>query len=593
MTCEISRFMMIARLFLVLCVVSSAWALCPTKCTCFLDYKGRNAVVCKDGGMVGPLNLNNVSLDTEVIKITAPDDNMNSLTMSPVFQSYKQLEEIHITKSNIPQLGMHFFYGLNKLDVLNLSQNNITQPLDHNFRGLSHLKELYLDDNRIISLPSGTFRYLHGLKLLSIQRNRIEELTPRIFLEISKLRMLKLSGNNLRELHPEVFKDIQELTYLECRGCALTTLNNEIYHLLPDLIHLDLGKNEIKNISQNDFQNLQSLRHLKLDSNMLYSIDISTFSSQAALRKLSLSNNKIKKISPGSFSENHNLTELDVSYNRVDDMSFLEPLYDILEKLDLSGNHLRTELLTALINLNSLKELKLADCGLAQINAEVIPKSVSVLDLSENYLSSLNKNILPPNLTTLDISGNRFRGLEEDILLYLDNTQNIKLGHNLWSCDLCHIVPMLERTNKSAVFRDVTCSAPYIFKGKKLEKIQRNELTWCSSASYTASDANFFSLGEDGKVGIIAASTSVFLLLLTAFAIIGALCYANRHAARYYTHEDKIATIEGESIFASNHSPLFCDGELNFKFPLDMEEKKISIATIDEIKKEHAITNGT
>lgn len=158
--------------------------------------------------MVGPLNLNNVSLNTEVIKITAPDDNLNALTMSPVFQSYKKLEEIHVTKSNIPQLGMHFFWGLTKLDVLNLSQNNITQPLDHNFRGLSNLRELYLDDNKIISLPSGTFRYLPELRVLSIQRNAFDELTPRMFLEISKLRILKLTGNNLKELSPEVFKDI-------------------------------------------------------------------------------------------------------------------------------------------------------------------------------------------------------------------------------------------------------------------------------------------------------------------------------------------------------------------------------------------------
>lgn len=205
---------MSAKLLILLCLVVRAWssALCPTKCTCYLDRKGRTSVICKEGGLVGPLNLNNVSLDTEVIKITAPEDNMNELTMSPVFQSYKNLEEIHVTKSNIPQLGMHFFWGLNKLDVLNLTQNNITQPLDHNFRGLSKLKELYLDDNRIISLPSGTFRYLHELKVLSVQRNRIEELTPRIFLEISKLKVLKLSGNNLKELNPEVFKDVQVIS---------------------------------------------------------------------------------------------------------------------------------------------------------------------------------------------------------------------------------------------------------------------------------------------------------------------------------------------------------------------------------------------
>lgn len=183
--------------------------MCPTKCSCYLDQRGRKTVLCKEGGLVGPLNLNNVSLDTEVIKITAPDDNTNLLTMSPVFQSYRHLEEIHITKSNIPQLGMHFFWGLSKLDVLNLSQNNISQPLDHNFRGLDQLKELYLDDNRIQSLPSGTFRYLRELKVLSIQRNRITDLVNRIFLEISKLRALKLSGNNLRELHPEVFRDVE------------------------------------------------------------------------------------------------------------------------------------------------------------------------------------------------------------------------------------------------------------------------------------------------------------------------------------------------------------------------------------------------
>lgn len=199
---------MTAKLLILLFSASQVSMMCPTKCSCYLDHKGRTSVLCKEGGMVGPLNLNNVSLNTEVIKITAPDDNLNALTMSPVFQSYKKLEEIHVTKSNIPQLGMHFFWSLTKLDILNLSQNNITQPLDHNFRGLSNLRQLYLDDNRIISLPSGTFRFLPELRVLSIQRNNFEELTPRMFLEISKLRTLKLSGNNLRELSPEVFKDV-------------------------------------------------------------------------------------------------------------------------------------------------------------------------------------------------------------------------------------------------------------------------------------------------------------------------------------------------------------------------------------------------
>lgn len=192
----------------LLCSVGSALQ-CAPKCSCFLDHKSRATVTCSDGGMVGPINLQSMNRSIAVLKVTAPEDNANMLTMTPAFQQFTSLEEIHLTRSNIPNLGMHFFWGLTKLEILNLSQNNITQPLDHNFIGLSNLKELNLDDNRISSLPSGTFRHLHNLRVLSLQRNRIREMTPRIFLEIGKLRVLRLSGNDLGELKPEVFKDVQ------------------------------------------------------------------------------------------------------------------------------------------------------------------------------------------------------------------------------------------------------------------------------------------------------------------------------------------------------------------------------------------------
>lgn len=196
-------------LFLSYLVATTVALKCAQKCVCSLDHKGRMMVSCSEGGMVGPINLQHMNKSIEVLKITAPEDNMNMLTMSPDFQQYIALEEIHVTRSNIPILGRHFFWGLTKLEILNLSQNNITQPLAHNFIGLSNLKELYLDDNRISSLPSGTFRYLHNLRVLSLQRNRIREMTPRIFLEIGRLRVLKLNGNNLGELKPDVFKDVQ------------------------------------------------------------------------------------------------------------------------------------------------------------------------------------------------------------------------------------------------------------------------------------------------------------------------------------------------------------------------------------------------
>lgn len=380
---------------------------------------------------------------------------------------------------------------------------------------------------------------------------------------------------------------------MECRGCALTKLNNEIYHLLPHLKNLDIGDNEIKTLPSEELRELTSLRNLKVDGNQITIIQDSTFVHQPLLNKLNLARNQITRISRGAFKDFRNLTELDLSYNKLEKFDFLQPVSDTLEVLILSGNRLKLQAFQVLKNMTSLRELRLAECDFTDIYADIFPSSLSVLDLSRNHLSVLSKEILPLNLQELDLSRNRFRGLSEDVLIFLENTPILKLDNNLWSCDLCYIVPLLDRVNKSVTYRNIVCASPYIVKGRRLEMIRKNELTWCSSPSHSVSDANFFLLGEDGKVGIIAAGTSVFLLVLTVFAIIGALCYSRRHAARYYTHEDKLAR-EGESIFDDhNQSPLFCDGELNFKFPLDAADKKISIATIDELKKEQTITNGT
>jgi Leucine-rich repeat (LRR) protein len=568
-------------------------ALCPSQCACYLDNKGRNVVACTEGGIVGPLAFN-MSLDTEVLKITAPEDNMNQLTMSPVFHSYKNLEEIHITRSNIPQLGMHFFLTLGKLDVLDLSQNNITQPLDHNFRGLLRLKELYLDDNRINSLPSGTFRYLQELKVLSIQRNRITELMPRIFLEIGKLRVLKLSGNNLKELNPVVFEDVKELQSLECRSCGLTKIDKQVYELLPYLNHLDLGDNELTSVSSDEFAPLANLRHLKLDGNRITAIKSSTFLNQQELKRLNLARNGVAKIPRNAFHNLHNLTELDLSHNKFEnpENGLLEPVAGTLEVLALNGNHLSVHTLKTLLNNLEIKELHLADCGIVDLPHPVFPRTVEVLDLADNHISVLHVDVLPENLAELDLSGNKFRGLDKDVLDKLDRLTSFKLHGNPWFCDLCHIVPLLERVNRSVAVRSLQCAHPYNLKGRKLGVVRMSELTWCTVPSQGSGDANFYLLGEDGQLGLIAAGTSVSLLLLTVVGILGVLLYSRRHAAKYYTHEDKLA-MDGDSIF-DNHSPLFCDErELSFKFPLEGGERKLSVSTIDEIKKEHAITNGT
>lgn len=201
-------------LFLLLLQSVSSLKDCPTACLCDLDDPlGRIRVSCDQGGLTGSLDLTGVSLQTEVLIISAPEDNLNSLMIGPIFGNLKTIQEIHIVRSNVPEIGDSSFWRLPTLEVLNLRENNISTVLDVNFNGIMKLEKLYLDENRIERLSSGTFKYLENLRVLSLSNNRLEELVTRVFEKLTKLQELNLSGNRLRELNPEAFMDIQVRTF--------------------------------------------------------------------------------------------------------------------------------------------------------------------------------------------------------------------------------------------------------------------------------------------------------------------------------------------------------------------------------------------
>lgn len=204
---------MLLKILLVFLFLHWTWASvtkrCPKDCICDLDDPiGRIRVTCDKGGVVGSLDLSDVSSKTEVLIFTAPENNFNSLMIGPIFGKLKNIQEIHITRSNIPEIGEHSFWLLPTLEILSLRENNITRIVDENFRGISNLEKLYLDENRIDGISSGTFRYMHNLRVLSLSNNRMHVLATRIFEGLKKLQELNLNGNRLNELNAEAFIDI-------------------------------------------------------------------------------------------------------------------------------------------------------------------------------------------------------------------------------------------------------------------------------------------------------------------------------------------------------------------------------------------------
>ena len=67
-----------------------------------------------------PIPVLDMASDTEVMILTAPENNPNTLTLGPIFNGLRKLEEIHVTRSGVPALGAHSFWGLNRLRILNL-----------------------------------------------------------------------------------------------------------------------------------------------------------------------------------------------------------------------------------------------------------------------------------------------------------------------------------------------------------------------------------------------------------------------------------------------------------------------------------------
>ncbi|XP_072389316.1 uncharacterized protein rdo [Diabrotica undecimpunctata] len=574
---------------LIILWLCSTESLCPESCYCRQSEKGQRKVSCVKGGMRDPLPVSEIDLGMEVLEISAPKDNPNTLSISPIFQQFKRLEEISIKRSNIHQIGVHPFWGVPTIRLLDLSHNNISAVYDHNFRGLVNLVELNLDFNRIERLSVGVFKHLTELRMLTLKNNLISDLEPRIFLKLVKLHILKLSENKFtEELNPEVFKDISDLRVLELRGCGLQRINAQLYHLLPYLSHLDLGYNQIQFLSEDEFHDLRRLHILKLDGNLLPVILEKTFIHQQQLKYLCLAKNRLAKITDTAFLNLTNLIELDISYNKL---SKLEPfalthIADTLQRLVISGNNFTVSLIKLFLQtLYRVWHLEIAHMKLSVLPEKFLPDRIKKLNISWNNITNLNVHSFPKQLQELDISFNKIKGLNDSVVVKLETLKYVNFTGNPWSCDLCHITAILFRINKTSIFKNSVCASPSRLVNKEIVNLRFEDITTCEVTN-----------GSNDKIPTDKLSLLVGLLCIIVFAIfsiIFVVCSCmKRHSENLERQRKRTERAENN---IENATAVFCKGEISFKFPLDLTERKMSVSTIDEIKKDsqQSLPNGT
>ena len=279
--------------------------------------------------------------------------------------------------------------------------------------------------------------------------------------------------------------------------------------------------------------------------------------------------------------------------SKLDAEAFV-PLVGSLQKLQLSGNYLSFSTIKLILKETvNVRELALSNMRLTDVPESFLPPGLLHLNISGNNLTNLSTSILPPQLLSLDMSRNKFLQLDEALLARLELIKSLKLEENPWMCNRCHVETMFHWINKSSFVKNVECASPNKLRGRLFSTLTIDELPPCS---VKVPESISFASKVKEHIGVVIGGTSLVIFLIACILYVVFSCVRAQRNRREAVDKEKgrsrrEATLEDAvAIFDS------CKGQISFKFPLDLPERKVSVSTIDNMKKDsylHTLPNGT
>lgn len=365
-------------------------------------------------------------------------------------------------------------------------------------------------------------------------------------------------------------------------------MNPQSYHFLPYLSHLDLGNNQFPYLDAEEFRDLHRLHNLKLDGNKLPVILDKTFGRQTQLKYLCLARNRLAKITDNAFLNLTSLVELDISYNKLKTLEshVLKFLADSLQRLVISGNYFTLDVIKSLIQvLPRLWHLEIAHLRINELSENFLPDRIKRLNISCNNISQISPEVFPKQLTELDLSYNQLKGLNDSVIFKLKTFKFVDLKENPWSCTLCHITSILYHVNKTNIFKNSKCASPSSLINRELTSLRFEDVTNCNP------------FNDDEEIPNHKLSLLIGFICIVFFAICSIIFVVfscvRRHQQNRARQQKRF--VENAENRLENATAIFSKGEISFKFPLDLTERKMSVSTIDEIKRDavEGLSNGS
>lgn len=389
---------MLQLLLLLLTILVTTCAKCPSMCTCRhfprelvpTSYLYYTAVKCE--GFASNETLSNTTSILEV----------NNLDQSSFSDLCIGLQESDLV--NLKTLSVAHSYVANISELLGIVETSLHHLVvtHSNVTAIPNLSEttsvvsIDLSNNAIQELSELTLR---TLQILNLSANSIERIEPNSFRSLTHLRVLDISQNNLHFLGPDVLYPLTVLQYLNLSHNRIEILSRNCFSNLMKLQQLDISWNKLIRVAAGSFD-LPILSRLLLTGNAqlenaskvlvevgrrLHTVDASTMGLAQvpstltnSIRTLKLAGNSITEIFCG---------DLDA--------------YPLLQSLDFSFNHLNVVEDDALGRQETLSVLYLNDNKLKLIPRS-LPEQLTVLDLHGNLISNVTISDFS-DLSTLEV----------------------------------------------------------------------------------------------------------------------------------------------------------------------------------------------
>ncbi|XP_019641121.1 PREDICTED: toll-like receptor 13 [Branchiostoma belcheri] len=431
-------------------------------------------------------NLNSLTVETHT----------DTVASEGVFTGLSKLRHLALSVKNISNLPDHIFDSLTSLERLEIQELsdehtyihveedlNTTMRRVHSGSGFLQRRLLWapLHDLKTLSLyylPRASdhyfgpvfrnmskletiemfpFPYLHMLMTINVEMFRpllptlkhlitAAPIAPGLLKSLTHLQTLDVTSSP----YPVIIDVLSELRHTQVQELSfylrgIDNITSDTLAGLKGLKHLKtllLKFSDMRAIQANAFAGLSHLQRLDLAyvASETLTLHDKAFSGLSSLTHLNLTGNRISTLPPDVFEGLSSLTHLNLSYNNL--RTSQAQLPETLDYLDLSYNKLHNRhtgqppcdspLSFNLSGLKSVNHLNLNHNEIGYVDADCLPRNITVLDLQHNNIGSVYNPFCFANssLRYLDLSNNEIHAFyqydtpcEQSVLetLRLDN----------------------------------------------------------------------------------------------------------------------------------------------------------------------------